>query len=123
MWLFTGPFSPQNFILVKPSQVYPTEVLLFYCYHCTQKHITPKRLTSTDLFRTMLRSFSRPVRSRGMDFFSPKYGIRRLKALCLSDCFMTANYYIHLFQLRLLLRRMMHDPFFIARGAFIVASL
>ena len=71
MWLFTGPFSPQNFILVKPSQVYPIEVLLFYCYHCTQKHITPKRLTSTDVFRTMLRSFSRPVRSRGMDFFHP----------------------------------------------------
>ena len=31
--------------------------------------------------------------------------------------------YIHLFQLRLLLRRMMHDPRFIARGGIIVASL
>ena len=29
------------------------------------------------------------------------------------------TFYIHLFQLRLLLRRMMHDPCFIARGALL----
>ena len=63
----------------------------FFCFiaiKCTQKHITPRSLTSTDLLRTILKSFSRPV--RGMEFFSPKYGIRRLKAIVrkwmLLDC-------------------------------------
>lgn len=81
--------------------MYPTEVLLFYCYHCTQNHITPKSLTSTDLLRTILRSFSRPV--RGMEFFSPKYGIRQLKAIVrkwmLLDCLLhVANLWNSMFK-------------------------
>ena len=85
--------------------MYPIEVFLFSCYHCTQKHITPKRLTSADLFRTMLRCFSRPIQRHG--FFSPKYGIRRLKAIVLKwllrDCLLyIANLWNLMFQVPLL---------------------
>ena len=85
--------------------MYPIEVFLLSCYHCTQKHITPKHLTSTNLFRTMLRSFSRPIQMHG--FFSPKYGIRRLKAIVLKwllrDCLLyIANLWNSMFQVPLL---------------------
>lgn len=76
----------------------------FFCFiaiKCTQKHITPKSLTSTDLLRTILKSFSRLV--RGMEFFSPKYGIRRLKAIVrkwiLLDCLLhVANLWNSMFK-------------------------
>lgn len=76
----------------------------FFCFiaiKCTQKHITPRSLTSTDLLRTILKSFSRPV--RGMEFFSPKYGIRRLKAIVrkwmLLDCLLhVANLWNSMFK-------------------------
>ena len=44
-----------------------------------QKHIvTVKRQNSAYLFRTMLGSFSRPIRNK--EIFLLKYGIRELKA-------------------------------------------